>query len=173
MILRPKKGDKKKEKENGPRPSTRVTMDHASLFVLGWETNKLMTHEIKRDKREDKFKTKDELAYDGVRISITLRKVATFLGSDGSLVGQGAPKEGLMATRPSMNALKEEDMLLKAFSVENRTSDYHWDELYGNGFSVVNFHMTNQSAASEGHAETTASEPEKRVYQKDQSTMLH
>lgn len=140
LILRPKKGD---EWEKGKmRPSTRVTMDHASLFVLGWETNKSMTHEIRRDKRNYECKMEGEKAFGGVRISLTFRKVATFLREDGTLIGQGAPKDSV--SPPPLSRVEEEELLL-AFSTENRKSDYDWDELYGNGFSLVNFQMTNQA----------------------------
>mmetsp|Transcript_20602 Transcript_20602/g.42965 ORF Transcript_20602/g.42965 Transcript_20602/m.42965 type:complete len:337 (-) Transcript_20602:727-1737(-) len=158
MILRPKKGvDNVK---GTPRPSTRVAMDHASLFVLGWDTNRLMTHEIKRDKREEKFKTEEERAFDGVRISITLRKIATFLRNDGSLIGQGAPKtNAVTAQSRCLTAAEEEDLLLRVFSIENRQCDYDWEELYGSGFSVINFRITNQLVAAsetDAHAVTRA-----------------
>lgn len=144
LILRPKKGD---EWEKGKmRPSTRVTIDHASLFVLGWETNKVMTHEIRRDKRNFECKMEGEKAFGGVRISLTFRKVATFLREDGTLIGQGAPKDNVSS--PPLSRVEEEELLLDAFSTENRKSDYDWDELYGNGFSVVNFQMTNQPESS-------------------------
>lgn len=168
MILRPKKetgssGNIMVLPKGTPRPSTRVKMDHASLFVLGWETNQRMTHEIKRDKRDDKFKTDHERAFDGVRISITLRKVATFLCTDdGSLVGQGAPNKAksLVSHSPALlaNAMEEEDMLLKAFSTENRRSDYDWEELYGDGFSVVNFRITNNQEESTTAGDANANE---------------
>lgn len=148
MILRPKRHGKNGEatvEKGTPRPSTRVTMEHASLFVLGWETNRLMTHEIKRDKRDDKFKAEEERAFGGARISITLRKVATFINGEGRLVGQGAPKRA-----SGIDTKDEEDLLLRAFSVENRQSEYDWEELYGEGFSVVNFRITNQLDPSAG-----------------------
>lgn len=168
MILRPKKeigpSGNAMVPKGTPRPSTRVKMDHASLFVLGWETNQRMTHEIKRDKRDDKFKTDHERAFDGVRISITLRKVATFLCTDdGSLVGQGAPNKAksLISHSPASSladAKEEEDMLLKAFSTENRRSDYDWEELYGDGFSVVNFRITNNQEESTTAGDANANE---------------
>jgi len=140
MVLRPKKDALPK---GTSRPSTRVDMDHATLFVLGWQTNRTMTHEIRRDKRDEQFKSDEEKEYEGFRISLTFRSVATFLRPDGSLYGQGAPKV------PRLPSQQEEEALLQAFSTENRESNYDWDEIYGQGFSVVNFKITNHAVASQ------------------------
>ena len=135
MVLRPKKDDVPK---GTTLPATPFPMEHGSLFVLGWETNRLCTHEIKRDKRLESLKHPAELNYGGCRISLTLRTVATFSRVDGTLYGQGAPKKEIL---PSSAA--EEDALLKAFSIENRRTDYDWDEIYGRGFNIVNFQIVN------------------------------
>ena len=71
----------------------RVCLPDNSLFVLGWESNRQLTHEIKRDKRPLPTKREDERAYGGHRISLTFRHVATYYrrGSDHRVFGQGAP----------------------------------------------------------------------------------
>lgn len=142
MILRPKKDALPKGQS---RPSTRIRLDHGSIFVLGWETNRGMTHEIRRDKRPEAIKAPNERDYGGVRISLTFRTVATFLRPDGTLFGQGAPAQ---VARPASQA--EEDLLLQAFSTENHQSNFDWDEIYGRGFSVVNFNITNIASSSTG-----------------------
>lgn len=149
MILKSKKGSEKAE-------SIRVPMDHGSLFVLGWDTNRLMTHQIKQDKRLDMDKTIKEIGaeYGGMRISLTFRTVSTFWRPDGTLYGQGAPNQ----YRPANQA--QEDELLKAFSTENISFDYDWDAIYGKGFSVINFKITNsaqenEKEAGDGESETT------------------
>jgi alkylated DNA repair dioxygenase AlkB len=114
MVLRPKR-ESAQGKTPTPRPAVRCRLQHGSLFVLGWETNRTMTHEIKRDKRETQFKTADELDYGGMRISITFRYIATFLTRDGQLFGQGARGDA----EKHDNVLSEEaeaEALLRAFS---------------------------------------------------------
>ncbi|KAL7572730.1 hypothetical protein ACA910_009000 [Epithemia clementina (nom. ined.)] len=79
MVLRSKREQGHGVKTAMPREATRVALHHGSLFGLGWNTNQNMTHEIKRDKREERDKTASELDYNGCRISITFRLIATFL----------------------------------------------------------------------------------------------
>jgi len=67
----------------------RVAMTNNSMFVLGWNTNACMTHMIKQDKRAEREKRPDELAYDGQRISLTFRTIGTHLTPDGRIFGQG------------------------------------------------------------------------------------
>ena len=62
-----------------------------SLFVLGWETNREYFHCIAQDRRDPRLKSREELAFGGERISLTLRLIATFERvSDGFMFGQGA-----------------------------------------------------------------------------------
>jgi len=73
------------------RPTQRIPLPGGSLFVLGWATNRAMTHEIRQDKRLSSEKRDSEQACGGERISITFRTVATFQRlRDGCLFGQGA-----------------------------------------------------------------------------------
>jgi len=77
------------------RATQRVCLPHNSVFILGWETNKLYTHAIKPDKRSRDLKTPAEKAFGGERISLTFRSVATFRRRrDGTLYGQGAKDKG-------------------------------------------------------------------------------
>lgn len=200
MFLRGKREQSNGVKTSMPRIATRVPLHHGSLFGLGWKTNQTMTHEIKRDKRQARDKTDQELEYNGRRISITFRHIATFImhvpnvtwtksiantqsRSHNSppcfLFGQGAKRyktqidaftaagAAVMAevttahppggrlneqnvTAASTNTEEddirnsydddniESERLLEAFSQENRLADFNWDNVYGQGFDILN-----------------------------------
>ena len=80
---------KSKDEMDVGKPAQRVSLAHNSLFVLGWESNKLFLHGIKQDKRDIALKRPDEMAFDGERISFTFRTVATFVDPRGFIFGQG------------------------------------------------------------------------------------
>eukprot|EP00392_Amoebophrya_sp_AT5.2_P013879 g14011.t1 len=63
----------------------RFRLVNNSLFVLGMMVNADYTHSIKRDKRLQRDKAEDELAFEGERISLTFRLVKTFLRRDGEV----------------------------------------------------------------------------------------
>lgn len=118
-------------KEDGTRNIQNVNMTHGSLFVLGWKTNQKWTHAIRQDKRIDKIKDKDELAFDGERISFTGRDIATFMDKEtGMLFGQGAPEVPVEG---------DAEKMLIAFGTENKSYDLEWDDIYSGGFSALNF----------------------------------
>jgi hypothetical protein len=121
-----------------------VSLVDGSLFVLGWNTNRHMTHEIRLDRRLEQEKAASELAFGGERISLTFRSVATFQRlADGRLFGQGAPCPSEAALDASLQRLEamaletgavssqappgrgdaqaaETDRMIEAFGVENR-----------------------------------------------------
>lgn len=131
MILRPKK-DTRTGKEG---ETLRIDVPHNSIFILGWNTNKRYLHSIRKDNREDKFKTKDELAYGGKRISLTCRDIATYYDpKTKKLTGQGARKE-----KTDLTQEQEKELLYHAFHHENSVTDFDWKETYENGFDVLNF----------------------------------
>lgn len=149
MILRTKL------KKEG-RIVQRVTLPHNSLFVLGWESNRTWTHEIRQDKRMDSLKRDDEMRNNCERISLTFRDIATFMRpSDGQLYGQGAcckTREALEdkpAERTAEENSEEALTMLKAFSAENRDPDFDWDAAYGTGFHTLNFRLFNQQKVAE------------------------
>jgi alkylated DNA repair dioxygenase AlkB len=115
---------------DGTREIHNIKLKNGSVFVLGWETNKNFTHSIKQDKRIDSIKSEDELAFNGQRISLTFRNIATFMDSSGKLFGQGAP---------TGEYINDADQMLIAFGIENKSYNYDWDEVYGAGFHSVNF----------------------------------
>ena len=120
-----------------PRNVQRIPLPHNSLFVLGWDSNRAYTHEIRADRRADALKRPAEVAHNGLRVSITFRRIATFLDvTTGALTGQGAP-------RPSSSAPHDDDdvddaeyvRMIQAFSIENKLgNEFDWDLHYGKGF---------------------------------------
>ena len=136
FMLRPKRDDRNEHN----RDIQRIRLLHNSLFILGSETNRYFVHGIKADKRMDSMKQQDELLFDKQRISLTFRTIATYKSDTydihtnelihSTLVGQGAPAD-TKTKDPYDNDIQR---LYKAFSVENRSSDYDWNELYGQGF---------------------------------------
>lgn len=119
MILRDKtkKMNVKDEHPEQPREVHRVPLKSNSVFVLGLNTNRCFLHEIKRDRRRVEEKDEEERGdkFEGARISITFRDIATFQSSDGQiLTGQGA--------HFSLND-EDNEALLKAFSKENSSKE--------------------------------------------------
>ena len=111
---------KKKTNDNRERETIKIKLTHNSLFVLGWETNRKWLHSIHQDKRPQFEKTEDELFNSGERISFTFRNIATFIDSDGKIIGQGEKYQQ-----------KDTDLeLLKVFSKENHEIDFDWELNY-------------------------------------------
>lgn len=151
--------------EDGPgrgKIVQKITLPPNSLFVLGWQTNLLFTHSIKADKRMPQEKRPDERLYNEQRISLTFRNIATFISPTGIIFGQGAKKKAPTVdlrpmpdfTNHSVLGTEEEEKkkaeqteecikLLHAFSVENRSALFDWDQYYGEGFDVINFQVIN------------------------------
>ena len=122
-----------KKKDGEPNtPIPRVYLSNNSVFKLGWETNRLYTHGINQDGRLDIQKSSDELAESGQRISWTFRTIGTFINrSSGEIIGQGALKN-----KPE-EAIDDTLEMLKAFSIENKTSNFDWEKNYGCGFNSL------------------------------------
>lgn len=105
----------------GKRDTQRIHLPHNSLFVLDSETNREWLHGIMADKRREEEKSEEERAYGGVRISVTLRFIGSFL-SDGKLVGKGSKVS--QTTEPAGSSAYQDPSteLLHAFSIENKTT---------------------------------------------------
>ncbi|VUC21774.1 unnamed protein product [Clonostachys rosea] len=150
MVLRTKRLDKDPSKtESSPnngnkkRQIQRARLPHNSLFRMGLRTNMKWLHAIRQDKRAERDKTADELAYSGGRISLTFRQIGTFLSKDETLIwGQGATGKVRDDAQPVINGQSPEAVqMLKAFGTENHASNFDWDAIYGKGFDVL--HMSN------------------------------
>uniref|UniRef100_A0A8H7MZ77 Fe2OG dioxygenase domain-containing protein n=1 Tax=Bionectria ochroleuca TaxID=29856 RepID=A0A8H7MZ77_BIOOC len=150
MVLRTKRLDKDPSRtESSPdhgnkkRQVQRARLPHNSLFRMGLRTNMKWLHAIRQDKRAERDKTADELAYSGGRISLTFRNIGTFLSKEQTLIwGQGATGKVRDDARPVINGQSPEAIkMLKAFGTENHASKFDWDASYGKGFDVL--HMSN------------------------------
>lgn len=138
MRLRTKKPDKA---DDAQRETQRVAMPHNSMFVLGLNSNKKWLHGIMADKRMASERSDAENAYEGMRISLTFRHIATYLDAKCRTIwGQGATvKDQRDAADVINNDEEENERLVRAFSCENHAPDFDWDEWYGNGFDVLHF----------------------------------
>jgi glutathione S-transferase len=164
MVLRAKKdlpqaphAEEKPEANSreGPilrRDMQRIPMPHNSMFVLGLETNQKWLHAIRQDKRAPNIKSPVELAYNGERISLTFRHIATYLSHDeGSIYGQGAQAKSSETARPVINGESDPtEKLLEAFGAENQKSNFNWDAYYGRGFDVLHFQVPKPKILTSG-----------------------
>ncbi|PUU83199.1 hypothetical protein B9Z19DRAFT_965421 [Tuber borchii] len=130
--------------QSSQRSAQRIPLPHNSMFVLGLESNKKWLHEIKQDKRAEFLKSPEELSYNGERISLTFRQIATFLSADEKTIyGQGATSKSKYEPREVINGEgPEAERLLEAFGSENQQNDFNWDAYYGAGSDVL--HLKEQ-----------------------------
>ena len=119
-----------------PRTTYRFELINNSALVVGPNTNQLMLHSIRPDKRDLKLKRPDETRYNGQRISLTFRQIGTF-ERDGLIYGQGAKFKILEHAQKIQDDPVEWKALLHAFSQENHSPDFDWSRYYGQGFNVV------------------------------------
>jgi nicotinamidase-related amidase len=129
--------------ESTPQGSKRevqcTRLPHNSLCQMGLQTNMRWLHAIRQDKRLDRDKNTDELAYGGARISLTFRQIGTFLNREQRLIwGQGATAKTKEAAREVVNGQTPEAVkMLQAFGRENQSTEFSWDDYYGAGFDVL------------------------------------
>lgn len=83
--------------------------------------------------------TAAEKAYEGQRISLTFRRIGTFLSPDEKLIwGQGAVGKSKDDAQPVVNGDKDaSERLVRAFGMENQASMIAWEEWYGEGSDVL------------------------------------
>ncbi|KAH8887818.1 hypothetical protein GQ53DRAFT_843934 [Thozetella sp. PMI_491] len=127
------------KEETQKRQVQRAALPHNSLCRMGLKTNERWLHAIKQDKRADRDKTAAELAFGGERISLTFRHIGTHLNAAQDLIwGQGATGKTMEAAQPVVNGQTPEAVkMLQAFGSENHSSEFDWEERYGDGFNVV------------------------------------
>ena len=148
MVFRTKKqqtvSDGSKNDETiQPRQATRAPLPHNSMCRMGLVTNMHWLHGIRPDKRMTSEKSADELAFNGGRISLTFRKIGTFLSKDQQKIwGQGAIAKTKKDARTVINGDNaESEKMIRAFGKENHSSEFNWKEQYGGGFDVL--HIEN------------------------------
>ncbi|KAI1432694.1 hypothetical protein GGR50DRAFT_577498 [Xylaria sp. CBS 124048] len=147
MTLRTKRRNRD-ERESGGTPDggkreiQRARLPHNSLFQMGLATNMRWMHSIRQDKRLAREKSTEEVAFNGSRISLTFRRIGTFLdGENQRIWGQGATAKTRDEAKEVVNGQTPEAVgMLKAFGRENQESVFQWEEFYGNGFDVL--HIT-------------------------------
>ncbi|KAL9054877.1 MAG: hypothetical protein Q9162_003910 [Coniocarpon cinnabarinum] len=123
------------------RKTQLVQMPHGSMFILGLRSNAVWLHGINPDKRPDLERSEAESEFDGQRISLTFRNIATFLDAAQSKIwGQGATSKSQAHAKNVQRASEDEiEKLVIAFGTENHSSYFDWEQVYGAGFDVVNF----------------------------------
>ncbi|KAI2618309.1 hypothetical protein GGS26DRAFT_387873 [Hypomontagnella submonticulosa] len=124
----------------GPRRQIqRARLPHNSLCKMGLTSNMKWLHGIRQDKRPDREKSDEELAYDGGRISLTFRQIGTFLDRDSRLIwGQGATSKTKETANQVVNGQTSQAVkMLQGFGRENQSTDFDWNEYYGAGFDVL------------------------------------
>ena len=121
------------------RTTHRVAMPHNSMITMSLRTNAQYLHGINADKRPRVELIDAEKAFDGQRISLTFRKIATFLDKDSAHIwGQGATGKTQSDAQPVINGdAAESERLVRAFGSENQASSINWDATYGAGFDVL------------------------------------
>ncbi|KAI2778508.1 hypothetical protein F4815DRAFT_239046 [Daldinia loculata] len=145
MTLRTKRQPRNKDSVDAePLPTIkrqvqRACLPHNSLFQMGLQTNMRWLHGIRQDKRINREKSDAELAYDGGRISLTFRRIGTFLDRDNKLIwGQGATSKTREGAKNVINGQTPEAIkMLQSFGRENQLTEFDWEEYYGIGFDVL------------------------------------
>lgn len=122
------------------RTVQRIPLPHNSLFAMGLRTNMRWLHGIRTDKRPAQTKSPAERAAGGERISLTFRRIGTFLTrGDTRIFGQGAQGKMCAEAGAVVRGGREAEALLEAFGRENRASEFDWDAVYGAGSDVLHF----------------------------------
>jgi nicotinamidase-related amidase len=152
MVFRTKRADRDfTMTHQSPPPSSptqrqvqKAKLPHNSLCRMGLQTNMRWLHAIKQDKRRDAEKTPAELAFGGGRISLTFRRIGTFLDAHQTLIwGQGATGKTRDEAKPVINGNEElTGEVVRAFGTENHASEFDWEAHYGRGFDVL--HMSHR-----------------------------
>ncbi|KAI8623115.1 hypothetical protein F5Y19DRAFT_468776 [Xylariaceae sp. FL1651] len=150
MTLRTKRQPRKDRDQDQDPPAPdelkrqvqRAPLPHNSLCQMGLATNMRWMHAIRADKRLAREKSAAELAHGGARISLTFRRIGTFLDRGGARIwGQGATGKTRADARRVINGQTPEAVrMLQAFGRENQSSEFDWARHYGAGFDVL--HIT-------------------------------
>lgn len=143
MRLRTKRMKSAEPGSDTGRATQLVPLPHASMFVLGPKTNARWLHGISADKRRSVERLPAELAYGGERISLTFRWIGTFTdGAEKIIWGQGARGKHADEAQAVVNGdeIQSAD-LIRAFGVENQSSELDWRQIYRTGSNVLHFKM--------------------------------
>ena len=121
-----------------------IPLVNNTALIFGLKTNTKWKHEIKKNMNEPV----------GERISLTFRKINTFILKDinlienerntfilkdmNILIGQGSPYKTLddIDKIEITDGMINKELLINAFTVENKESDFDWNFVYGTGFLI-------------------------------------
>lgn len=145
---RPSTSSPSKTDEPNKRTTQRIALPHNSLFKLGLATNAKFLHGIMPDKRVENQRSPAELAYGGIRISLTFRQIGTFIDANETIIwGQGATAK---EQREAADVINGDDLeskkLIHAFGIENQSPEFDWDKIYGEGSDVLHLKDTPEDA---------------------------
>ena len=157
MTLRTKKDAARASPDTPAAPTAgqgravqRIPLPHNSLFAMGLRTNMRWLHGIRTDKRPAQTKSPAERAAGGERISLTFRRIGTFLTpGDTHIFGQGARGKTRAEAGAVVRGGREAEALLEAFGRENHGSDFDWGAVYGAGSDVLHFTDSASRAVTE------------------------
>lgn len=136
MRLRSKRSTPQSETKD--RTTHRLRLPHNSALLMSLPTNARFLHGIQPDKRAEAERSAAEKAYEGQRISLTFRRIATFLDAgEGWIWGQGARGKGREDRGRVLGAGGEAEALLKGFGMENASGVREWAVWYGDGSDVL------------------------------------
>ncbi|PBP15748.1 isochorismatase [Diplocarpon rosae] len=143
MIFRTKRQTTTETGAAEPRKTCRASLPHNSMCKVGLVTNMRWLHGIRQDKRMASEKVAEELAYQGGRISLTFRKIGTFLDKNQQKIwGQGATAKTREQAKTVINGhTPDAERMIRAFAEENQSAEFDWKATYGAGFDVL--HMSN------------------------------
>ena len=126
--------------EDKSRKYQKFPLPDRSMFVMGLETNAKWLHSIRHDNRPSHTKSEEERYMNGERVSLTFRRIGTFLNADGTKIwGQGAIAKSAAEAREVVTDQEEVGKLINWFGGENHQSNFDWQGVYGQGSDVVNF----------------------------------
>jgi nicotinamidase-related amidase/alkylated DNA repair dioxygenase AlkB len=131
---------------NQSRTTHRARLPHNSALLMSLPTNAKYLHSINPDKRASSELRPSEKAYEGQRISLTFRSIATYLDAESKHIwGQGAVGKDRHEARKVVvvggdvdsDAVGEVEKLVKGFGAENAAAKIRWEEWYGEGSDVL------------------------------------
>ncbi|RKF62814.1 DNA oxidative demethylase ALKBH2 [Erysiphe neolycopersici] len=139
MVFRTKKSSKLVDGVAVPRQIVRTPLPHNSLCIMDLDTNKYWLHGIRQDKRFKNIDTSKDLDFQAARISLTFRKIGTFISEDDLFIwGQGATAKSKECACPIVSNNNSQIVkILEAFRVENHESNFDWNTHYGTGFDLL------------------------------------
>ena len=109
-----------------------IPLINGECLIFGLETNQHWLHSVPKGENNDE------------RISITFRRIETFLNNQQRVIGQGSPfksiKEADQGQYENYHVQKSDteayDELISAFSQENKQHvEFNWEKVYGKGFT--------------------------------------